>query len=187
MSKSKILITNDDGIFAPGIYALWEAMQEVGQTTVVAPDTEQSAVGHAITLADPLRVEGIHRTGGFEGFAVSGTPADCAKIAIRSLMDKKPDVLVSGINQGANLGRDMLISGTVGAAQQAYSRDINAIAISVAALIDVPYEPSAFVLRSIVQHLIDAEDGKGSWWHAALTAHGPVSYTHLTLPTSDLV
>ncbi|MED5316893.1 MAG: 5'/3'-nucleotidase SurE, partial [Candidatus Neomarinimicrobiota bacterium] len=104
MSKPKILITNDDGIFAPGIFALWEAMQDVGQTTVVAPDTEQSAVGHAITLSDPLRVEGIHRTGGFEGFAVSGTPADCAKIAIRSLMDKKPDVLISGINRGANLG-----------------------------------------------------------------------------------
>lgn len=131
MSKPKILITNDDGIFAPGIYALWEAMQEVGQTTVVAPDTEQSAVGHAITLSDPLRVEGIHRTGGFEGFAVSGTPADCAKIAIRSLMDKKPDVLISGINRGANLGNNIIYSGTVSAATEGTMLGIPSVAISI--------------------------------------------------------
>ena len=131
MSKPKILITNDDGIFAPGIYALWEAMQEVGQTTVVAPDTEQSAVGHAITLSDPLRVEGIHRTGGFEGFAVSGTPADCAKIAIRSLMDKKPDVLISGINRGANLGNNIIYSGTVSAATEGTMLGIPSVAISL--------------------------------------------------------
>ena len=131
MSKPKILITNDDGIFAPGIYALWEAMQEVGQTTVVAPDTEQSAVGHAITLSDPLRVEGIHRTGGFEGFAVSGTPADCAKIAIRSLMDKKPDVLISGINRGANLGNNIIYSGTVSAATEGTILGIPSVAISI--------------------------------------------------------
>jgi 5'-nucleotidase len=131
LSKPKILITNDDGIFAPGIYALWEAMQEVGQTTVVAPDTEQSAVGHAITLSDPLRVEGIHRTGGFEGFAVSGTPADCAKIAIRSLMDKKPDVLISGINRGANLGNNIIYSGTVSAATEGTMLGIPSVAISI--------------------------------------------------------
>ncbi|MED5426516.1 MAG: 5'/3'-nucleotidase SurE [Candidatus Neomarinimicrobiota bacterium] len=131
MSKPKILITNDDGIFAPGIYALWEAMQEVGQTTVVAPDTEQSAVGHAITLSDPLRVEEIHRTGGFEGFAVSGTPADCAKIAIRSLMDKKPDVLISGINRGANLGNNIIYSGTVSAATEGTMLGIPSVAISL--------------------------------------------------------
>ena len=131
MSKPKILITNDDGIFAPGIYALWEAMQEVGQTTVVAPDTEQSAVGHAITLSDPLRVEGIHRTGGFEGFAVSGTPADCAKIAIRSLMDKKPDVLISGINRGANLGNNIIYSGAVSAATEGTMLGIPSVAISI--------------------------------------------------------
>jgi 5'-nucleotidase len=131
LSKPKILITNDDGIFAPGIYALWEAMQEVGQTTVVAPDTEKSAVGHAITLSDPLRVEGIHRTGGFEGFAVSGTPADCAKIAIRSLMDKKPDVLISGINRGANLGNNIIYSGTVSAATEGTMLGIPSVAISI--------------------------------------------------------
>ena len=155
MSKPKILITNDDGIFAPGIYALWEAMQEVGQTTVVAPDTEQSAVGHAITLSDPLRVEGIHRTGGFEGFAVSGTPADCAKIAIRSLMDKKPDVLVSGINRGANLGNNIIYSGTVSAATEGTMLGIPSVAISINSFNSDEFRGAKETAIKVVHYLIN--------------------------------
>ena len=155
MSKPKILITNDDGIFAPGIYALWEAMQEVGQTTVVAPDTEQSAVGHAITLSDPLRVEGIHRTGGFEGFAVSGTPADCAKIAIRSLMDKKPDVLVSGINLGANLGNNIIYSGTVSAATEGTMLGIPSVAISINSFNSDEFRGAKETAIKVVHYLIN--------------------------------
>ena len=155
MSKPKILITNDDGIFAPGIYALWEAMQEVGQTMVVAPDTEQSAVGHAITLSDPLRVEGIHRTGGFEGFAVSGTPADCAKIAIRSLMDKKPDVLVSGINRGANLGNNIIYSGTVSAATEGTMLGIPSVAISINSFNSDEFRGAKETAIKVVHYLIN--------------------------------
>ena len=155
MSKPKILITNDDGIFAPGIYALWEAMQEVGQTTVVAPDTEQSAVGHAITLSDPLRVEGIHRTGGFEGFAVSGTPADCAKIAIRSLMDKKPDVLISGINRGANLGNNIIYSGTVSAATEGTMLGIPSVAISINSFNSDEFRAAKETAIKVVHYLIN--------------------------------
>ena len=155
MSKPKILITNDDGIFSLGIYALWEAMQEVGQTTVVAPDTEQSAVGHAITLSDPLRVEGIHRTGGFEGFAVSGTPADCAKIAIRSLMDKKPDVLVSGINRGANLGNNIIYSGTVSAATEGTMLGIPSVAISINSFNSDEFRGAKETAIKVVHYLIN--------------------------------
>ena len=155
MSNPKILITNDDGIFAPGIYALWEAMQEVGQTMVVAPDTEQSAVGHAITLSDPLRVEGIHRTGGFEGFAVSGTPADCAKIAIRSLMDKKPDVLVSGINRGANLGNNIIYSGTVSAATEGTMLGIPSVAISINSFNSDEFRGAKETAIKVVHYLIN--------------------------------
>jgi 5'-nucleotidase len=155
LSKPKILITNDDGIFAPGIYALWEAMQEVGQTTVVAPDTEQSAVGHAITLSDPLRVEGIHRTGGFEGFAVSGTPADCAKIAIRSLMDKKPDVLISGINRGANLGNNIIYSGTVSAATEGTMLGIPSVAISINSFNSDEFRGAKETAIKVVHYLIN--------------------------------
>ena len=155
MNKPKILITNDDGIFAPGIYALWEAMQEVGLTTVVAPDTEQSAVGHAITLSDPLRVEGIHRTGGFEGFAVSGTPADCAKIAIRSLMDKKPDVLISGINRGANLGNNIIYSGTVSAATEGTMLGIPSVAISINSFNSDEFRGAKETAIKVVHYLIN--------------------------------
>ena len=94
MKKPKILISNDDGIFSPGIRALWDAMSEIGDPFVVAPDTERSAVGHAITLTDPLRVVPVHRSGGFQGLAVSGTPSDCAKIAIKSILKEKPDLMI---------------------------------------------------------------------------------------------
>ena len=80
MKQLSILIANDDGIFADGIYALWEAMAEIGETTVVAPNTEKSAVGHAITLSDPIRIEKVKRSGGFSGYAVNGTPADSSRL-----------------------------------------------------------------------------------------------------------
>lgn len=131
MSQPKILISNDDGIFSPGIYALWEAMREIGDTIIVAPDTEKSAVGHAITLTDPLRVVPVHRSGGFEGLAVSGTPSDCTKIAIKSIMDEKPDLLISGINSGANIGTNLIYSGTISAATEGTMLGIPSIAISL--------------------------------------------------------
>lgn len=129
--RPSILVTNDDGIFAPGIYALWEAMQEIGDVTIVAPDTEKSAVGHAITITDPIRVEQIHRKNGFEGFAVKGTPADCVKIAGRSLMKTPPDIVVSGINSGANVGSNIIYSGTVSAATEGTILGIPSIAVSL--------------------------------------------------------
>ncbi|MDP7513093.1 MAG: 5'/3'-nucleotidase SurE, partial [Candidatus Marinimicrobia bacterium] len=104
MSKKNILVTNDDGIYAPGIKALWEAMSELGHVTVVAPNREQSAVGHAITLSDPLRVDEINRSNGFKGFSVDGTPSDCVKIATQALLEVEPNVIVSGINLGSNTG-----------------------------------------------------------------------------------
>lgn len=131
MKKPTILISNDDGIFAPGIRALWEAMSEIGDPIVVAPDTERSAVGHAITLTDPLRVVPVHRSSGFEGLAVSGTPADCAKIAIKSILDEKPDLMISGINSGSNIGTNVIYSGTISAATEGTMLGIPSIAISL--------------------------------------------------------
>ena len=131
MSRHRILITNDDGIFSPGIHALWEAMVELGDPTVVAPNMEQSAVGHAITLTDPLRVDPVKRSGSFKGWSVTGTPADCAKIAIKSILDEKPDLLISGINLGANVGKNIIYSGTVSAATEGTILGIPSIAISL--------------------------------------------------------
>jgi 5'-nucleotidase len=123
----KILVTNDDGINAAGIIALEAELQKIGQVTVVAPDSEQSAVGHAITLSDPLRVKQLakHR------FAVSGTPADCVKLAIRTILKSRPDVVVSGINLGPNTGYSVLYSGTVSGATEAAILGLPAFAISL--------------------------------------------------------
>jgi 5'-nucleotidase len=125
-----ICLTNDDGIHAPGLRALYHALREAGHSVeVVAPLTEQSAVGHAITVRTPLRTVTI-RESGFAGMAVTGTPADCVKLGIGALMDRKPDLVVSGINAGANLGPDIMYSGTVAAAREGAALGYPAIAVS---------------------------------------------------------
>ena len=153
--RPNILVTNDDGIFAPGIYALWEAMQEIGNVTVVAPDTEKSAVGHAITITDPIRVEQIHRKNGFEGFAVKGTPADCVKIAGRSLMKIPPDLVVSGINSGANVGSNIIYSGTVSAATEGTIIGIPSIAISLNSIKGGDMTASQKVAKTVVKKVLE--------------------------------
>ena len=129
--KPKILVTNDDGIYSSGIYALWEAVSQLGSVSVVAPSTEKSAVSHAITIDNLLRTKYIERSGGFKGWAVTGTPADCTKLAIKEILDHKPDLIVSGINRGSNLGNNILYSGTVSAATEGAIFNIPSIAISL--------------------------------------------------------
>ena len=123
----KILLTNDDGVRAPGLAALAEAMTALGEVFIIAPDREQSAVGHALTLHHPLRANKI----GENIFAVDGTPTDCVNLGIHSLLSFKPDLVVSGINRGANLGDDVTYSGTVSAAMEATLMGIPAIAVSL--------------------------------------------------------
>ncbi|MCX7797247.1 MAG: 5'/3'-nucleotidase SurE [Melioribacter sp.] len=127
----KILITNDDGIDSKGIAVLAEEMKKVGEVTVVAPRTEQSAVGHAITMKIPLRVTEYYKNGDFFGYAVEGTPADCVKIGIRNIMKTPPDIVISGINHGSNTAINIIYSGTVSAAREAAIMDIPSIAVSV--------------------------------------------------------
>jgi len=127
----KILISNDDGINAPGIRALVANLEKENDILVVAPDREQSAVGHAITIHDPLKVSKKYVDDEFFGYAVSGTPADCVKLALCSLMSEPPDLIVSGVNQGSNLGTDIIYSGTVSAATEGTLLGIPSIAISV--------------------------------------------------------
>jgi 5'-nucleotidase len=127
----KILLTNDDGIQAVGIRALYKGLCDAGhEVHVVAPITEQSAVGHAVTLASPLRVKEF-KENGFFGLGVSGTPADCVKLALSALLDGAPDLVMSGINSGANVGVDILYSGTVSAATEGALAGLPALAVSV--------------------------------------------------------
>ena len=108
-----ILLTNDDGIYAEGIYALYRELRKLADVTVVAPDSEKSSVGHGITLTHPIWQKKVHRKGKFFGYGISGTPADCVKFGISVIMKKKPDLVVSGINFGANDGCSVFYSGTV--------------------------------------------------------------------------
>lgn len=149
----KILITNDDGINAPGLRALLEVAQEFGDALVVAPHIERSAVGHAITLADPLRVERVILEDACLGYAVSGTPADCVKIAFKSLLNEKPDLVISGINQGSNVGTSVIYSGTVSAATESIILGVPAIAISIDAIADFDFTLAQQFLRHLLATL----------------------------------
>ena len=126
-----ILLTNDDGIQAPGLRALYHALAPHHQVVVVAPERERSAVSHAITLHKPLRACKVEVNGGFEGWAVTGTPVDCIKLAMIELFDPLPDLVVSGINPGVNVGINLNYSGTVAAAKEASLYGVAAIAVSI--------------------------------------------------------
>jgi 5'-nucleotidase len=143
----KVLITNDDGIKADGIKKLAKTFAESGNlVSVVAPERERSAAGHAITVHKPLRVSQVDLEG-ISYFAVSGTPADCVKLALEKLIEK-PDIVISGINRGANLGTDVLYSGTVSAAIEAALAGLPAIAVSIISYQQPTYEAaSALTLK----------------------------------------
>jgi 5'-nucleotidase len=127
----KILVCNDDGIGSEGIFQLADALSEIGEVEVVAPITEQSAVGHSITMKTPLRYAKYNMRNKFEGYAVEGTPADCVKFGIKNLLKESPDIVVSGINHGANTAISIIYSGTVSAAREAAIMDCPAIAFSI--------------------------------------------------------
>src|SRR5579862_6787012 len=132
-SGMRILVTNDDGIQAPGLLALKLALEPLGQVFVVAPERPRSAAGHAITLHKPLRISEATLADGSQGWAVSGTPTDCATLGFDVVMEGRADIVFSGINDGPNLGWDVTYSGTVSAAIEAAILGVPAIAVSLAA------------------------------------------------------
>lgn len=149
-----ILVTNDDGIYAPGIFHLRQALEGLGNITVVAPLIEKSAVGHAITISDPLRVVEVDREGQFFGFAVNGTPADCVKLGGQSLMDRYPDIVVSGINLGPNTATNIIYSGTVSAAAEGIIMGIPSLAISLASFTKQEFTYAGKVARQLTQEIL---------------------------------
>jgi len=126
-----ILLVNDDGIYSPGLLALYRKFRDEYDVVTVAPDREQSSVGHAITLSDPVRIHEVVQDGKFFGYAVSGTPADCVKLAVRVILKRPPNLIISGINQGANVGASLIYSGTVSAATEGTMLSIPSIAVSL--------------------------------------------------------
>jgi 5'-nucleotidase len=158
----KILLTNDDGIYAPGIFALYEALKSEYEVVVVAPEAEMSAVGHAITLTMPLRVQEVRKNGSFFGYAVTGTPADCVKIAVQRLLEPPPDIILSGINLGANVGVNVLYSGTVSAATEGAYLGVKSAAISLNTRENPDFRFAARFSKEIIRFMIEANMGKGT-------------------------
>jgi 5'-nucleotidase len=147
----RILLTNDDGIHAPGLMALFTELKGDFEVSVVAPESEMSAVGHAITLRSPLRVQEIYKDGTFFGYGVTGTPADCVKIAVQELLKTPPDIILSGINLGANVGVNVLYSGTVSAATEGAFLGVRSAAISLDTRTDPDFSVAASFSRKIIK------------------------------------
>ncbi len=149
-----ILVTNDDGITAKGIKALANSLNKIGDVVVVAPERERSAIGHAITMHKPLRAKRVNMfSDGIKAWSVNGTPADCVKLGIEALMDKKPDLVFSGINKGPNLGTDVLYSGTVSAAIEAVMLGVPAAALSLSSYSAEDYSATSEFALSLATNM----------------------------------
>jgi 5'-nucleotidase len=175
----KILLTNDDGIYAPGLRALRKELQKLGDVTVVAPATEQSATGHSITLLVPLMVQEVRdEEGSFLGWAVEGKPADCVKLALQELLPDPPDLVVSGLNAGSNAGINVLYSGTVAAAAEAAFYRQVAVAVSLAYTKAGPlnFPRAADIARRVIERIVAAEPAPGSLLNVNIPApeRGPL-------------
>ena len=157
MDKKIILLTNDDGIDSEGLYILYKALKEDKRFNIkiVAPDKERSGIGHAITVFRPISVKKEYREGEFFGYAVDGTPADCVKIAIKDILDNTPDLLISGINRGANLGENIIYSGTISAATEGTVLGVASVAVSVDNMIDPDYSYAADFIKRFAGQIIE--------------------------------
>lgn len=165
-----ILLTNDDGIHAPGIYAVHSELKKIGTLTIVAPDSERSSVGHGITLAHPIWYKKINKKGSFFGHGISGTPADCVKFACAVLMKKAPDVVVSGINLGPNDGCSVHYSGTVAGAREAAMMGIPAVAVSLGTFINPDFTVAAKYVKRILKTIPIKDMPKGSFLNINIPA-----------------
>jgi 5'-nucleotidase len=160
--KPKILLINDDGIEAPGLWHLWEALVDVADLTIVAPSSEKSGVGLGITIRDPIHIQQVKWEKGTPAWRVSGTPADCVRMSLSVLLDSPPDLIVSGINRGSNCGRNILYSGTIGGVIEGILRDVPGIALSCVDFVDPNYKKTQPLIPSIVRYCIEHPLPKGT-------------------------
>ena len=149
-----ILVTNDDGINAGGIFALAECLSDLGNVTVVAPTHEQSAVSSKITVHQPLRVHKIHLSDKFKSYSVTGTPADCIKIGLAELCTEKPDLVVSGINHGSNTGLNLIYSGTVAGAIEGMLNNIPSVAVSITSFDISDFDLAKDTIKKLIPEVI---------------------------------
>src|SRR6186997_2457338 len=153
--KPVILITNDDGVSAPGIRNLVEAVKDLGKIIVVAPDKPQSGMGHAITIGSPLRLTPVNFFEGIEAYQCTGTPVDCVKLAVDKVLHRKPDICLSGINHGANHSINVIYSGTMSAAVEAAIESIPSVGFSLLDYrIDADFTGARKYVRIIVEKML---------------------------------
>lgn len=168
--KPVILITNDDGITAPGIRNLVEAVKDLGKIVVVAPDKPQSGMGHAITIGQPLRLHKVHVFEGIESYACTGTPVDCVKLAVDKILHRKPDLCLSGINHGANHSINVIYSGTMSAAVEAAIESIPSAGFSLLDYnIEADFSGARKYVRIIVENMLKTKLDK----HTVLNVNIP--------------
>jgi 5'-nucleotidase len=154
--KKIILVTNDDGITAPGLRALAETMSRLGEVIVVAPDSPQSGMGHAITINKPLRLDPVDVFDGIKAWQSSGTPVDCVKLAVNKILHRKPDLCVSGINHGSNSSINIIYSGTMSAAMEGAFEGIPSIGFSLANhSLDADFKPACHFASLIAEQIMD--------------------------------
>jgi 5'-nucleotidase len=153
-SHVQILLTNDDGIYAPGLAAMERELRHLGDVSVVAPATEQSGVGHSVTFLSPLICKEIHEGERRRGWAVEGSPADCVKLGISEFCPKRPDLVVSGINGGLNAGINVLYSGTVAAAIEGAFFGITSIAVSLEFDEQAKFDQAGRLARSVIEQIL---------------------------------
>ena len=175
----RILLTNDDGVYAPGLRALRKELQKLGEVVVVAPATEQSAVGHSITLLTPLLVqEVLDDQDQFMGWAVEGRPADCVKLALLELLPQPPDLVVSGLNAGSNAGINVLYSGTVAAAiEGAFFRQVSvALSLEYTKVKPLDYSRAAGIARQVVEQILSHKPEPGALFNVNIPSleKGPI-------------
>ena len=183
----RILLTNDDGILAEGLIALYEELKGDFELSVVAPETEMSAVGHAITLSNPLRVRQFKRNGIFLGYGVSGTPADCVKIGVQEILQQRPDMILSGINLGSNVGINLLYSGTVSAATEGAFLGIPSVAISLNTKNNPDFGFPARFSRRMIQFVKENGLKEGTALNVNIPAISEDQIEGISVTTQDLV
>lgn len=177
-----ILLTNDDGIYAPGLAAMERQLRQLGDVCVVAPATEQSGVGHSITFLTPLITKDVYHGDKRWGWAVEGSPADCVKIAVSELCPRVPDLVVSGINGGLNAGINVLYSGTVAAAIEGAFFGITSVAVSLEFSEHAQFDRAARLAEHVIERIIQQPNSKGQLYNLNIpTAAVEVPFTAETL------
>lgn len=183
----RILLTNDDGVYAPGLAALGQQLRHLGEVVTIAPATEQSGVGHSITYLTPLVPKSIHRDGRHWAWAVEGSPADCVKLALSELLIDQPiDLVVSGINNGLNAGINVLYSGTVAAAIEGAFFGVTSVAVSLEHDEDADFDAAAVIARNVVGEIVRHQESAGGLFNlniptAATQAAGDVKVVPMGL------